>query len=125
MGLMDNIKKAQEAAQQAQQAGGAQTSAGVDPAAMEYAAKAQKIAASGLPAVATISAISETGKTDASGKEYAIACTIVREGSESYDATVNQFLIDSAVASYVPGAKFEAKVDPDDPSQALLYGFAE
>ena len=57
MGLMDNIKKAQDAAQQAMQQGGA---GAMSPSAgdAEYANLAMKLNQNGLPGVATISSIS-------------------------------------------------------------------
>jgi hypothetical protein len=38
-----------------------------------------------------------------------------------------QNLTDDAIGSghYEPGKRFEVKVDPDDKSQALLYGLAD
>jgi hypothetical protein len=131
MGMMDNVKKAQEMAAQAQQMAaqqGVDMSATPDAADMEYAQTAQKIATSGLPGVATINSVSETGKTDANvSKQYAIEVSIELEGGESYDTTVLQFLTDDAIGSghYAAGKKFEVKVDPDDKSKALLYGLAD
>jgi hypothetical protein len=129
MGLMDNIKKAQEMAQQAQQqAGGTPGAAMPDAADMEYAQTAQKIATSGLPGVATINSIGETGKTDAGvNKQYAIGVSIELEGGDKYDTTVLQNLTDDAIGSghYEAGKRFEVKVDPDDKSKALLYGLAD
>jgi hypothetical protein len=134
MGMMDEIKKAQEMAQQAQQAAGASAGAqqpmgaGMpDAADMQYAQLAQKIATSGVPATATIKSISETGKTDAGvSKQYAIGVEIEKDG-ETYDATVMQNLTDDAINSghYEAGKRFEAKVDPDDKTQALLFGLAD
>jgi len=129
MGLMDNIKKAQEMAQQAQQSAG-NVPAGAMPDAedMEYAQTANKIAQSGLPGVATINAISETGKTDAGvNKQYAIGVSIELEDGDKYDTTVMQNLTDDAIGSghYEAGKRFEVKVDPDDKSKALLYGLAD
>jgi hypothetical protein len=74
MGMMDNIKKAQEMAQQAQQQAGGMAGAGQmpDAADMEFAQMANKIAQSGLPGVATINSIGETGKADGVNKQYAI-----------------------------------------------------
>ena len=129
MGLMDNIKNAQEMAQQAaQQAGGAPGGAMPDAADMEYAQTAQKIATSGLPGVATINSIGETGKTDAGvNKQYAIEVSIELEGGDKYDTTVLQSLTEDAIGSghYEAGKRFEVKVDPDDKSKALLYGLAD
>jgi hypothetical protein len=129
MGLMDNVKKAQEMAQQAQQqAGGMGGAAMPDAADMEYAQTAQKIATSGLPGVATIKSIGETGKTDAGvNKQYAIEVAIELEAGDKYDTTVLQNLTDDAIGSghYEAGKRFEVKVDPDDKSKALLYGLAD
>jgi hypothetical protein len=129
MGLMDNIKKAQEMAQQAQQSAGNVPAAGMpDAADMEYAQTANKIAQSGLPGVATINSISETGKTDAGvNKQYAIEVSIELEAGDKYDTTVLQNLTEDAIGSghYEAGKKFEVKVDPDDKSKALLYGLAD
>jgi hypothetical protein len=126
---MDNIKKAQEMAQQAQQsAGDVPAGAMPDAADMEYAQTANKIAQSGLPGVATINAIGETGKTDAGvNKQYAIGVSIELEDGDKYDTTVMQNLTDDAINSghYEAGKRFEVKVDPDDKSKALLYGLAE
>jgi hypothetical protein len=129
MGLMDNIKKAQEMAQQAQQsAGDVPAGAMPDAADMEYAQTANKIAQSGLPGVATVNAIGETGKTDAGvNKQYAIGVSIELESGEKYDTTVMQNLTDDAINSghYEAGKRFEVKVDPDDHSKALLFGLAD
>jgi hypothetical protein len=114
---MDNIKKAQDMAQQA----GSAMSAGMpDAGDAAYAQNATKIWNEGLPAVATVKSISETGKTDMSGKQYAIEVSLEKDG-ETYDATVLQYLIEAAVASYQPGARVNAKVHPDDKSIAMLY----
>lgn len=131
MGMMDDIKKAQEMAGQAQQMAaqqGVDMNAMPDAADMEYAQTAQKIATSGLPGVATINSISETGKTDAGvNKQYAIEVSIELEAGDKYDTTVLQNLTEDAIGSghYEAGKKFEVKVDPDDKSKALLYGLAD
>jgi hypothetical protein len=128
MGLMDNIKKAQEMAQQAQQQQGGTAAQMPDAGDMAYAQLAQKIATGGLPGVATINKIGETGKTDAGvNKQYAIDVSIELEAGDKYDTTVLQNLTDDAIGSghYAAGKKFEVKVDPDDKSQALLYGLAD
>jgi hypothetical protein len=61
MGLMDNIKKAQEMAQQATQQGGAGQ---MSPSAgdVEYANLAMKLNQNGLPGTATINSITESGE---------------------------------------------------------------
>jgi hypothetical protein len=131
MGMMDDIKKAQEMAAQAQQNAaqqGIDITAMPDAADMEYAQTAQKIATSGLPGVATINSIGETGKTDAGvNKQYAIEVSIELEAGDKYDTTVLQNLTEDAIGSghYEAGNRFEVKVDPDDKSKALLYGLAD
>jgi hypothetical protein len=125
---MDNIKKAQEMAQNAQQqAGGMPAAQMPDAADMEYAQTANKIAQSGVPGVATINSIGESGKTDGVSKQYAIGVSIELEGGEKYDTTVLQNLTADAINSghYEAGKRFEVKVDPDDKSKALLYGLAD
>jgi hypothetical protein len=129
MGLMDNITNAQEMAKQAQEMA-AQNPPGMggmampDAEDMAYAQLAQKISATGVPCVATIESVSETGKTDATSKQYSLQCEVARDGEAPYKATVKQFLTDDAISHYQPGVKFEAKHDPDDPSQLLLFGLA-
>jgi hypothetical protein len=130
MGLMDNIKNAQEMAKQAQEMAaqnpaGAGGMPGMDAEDMAQAQMMQRIATGGVPCIATIEAISETGKTDVTGtKQYAIQCEIAKDGEAPYKATIKQYLQDAAIASYQPGGRFDAKADPQDPSQAVLYGFA-
>jgi len=129
---MDNIKKAQEMAQQAQQqAGGADgaMAAGMPTAEdQQFAVLANNLNANGVPGVATIKSISETGKTDAGvNKQYAIEVSIELEGGDAYDTTIKQNLTDDAINSghYEAGKRFEVKTDPNDKTQALLYGLAD
>ena len=82
----------------------------------------------GLPGVATIKSVSETGKADAGvNKQYAIDLSIELEGGDACDTTITQNLTDDAIGSghYEAGKRFEVKVDPNDKSQALLYGLAD
>lgn len=125
MGLMDNIKKAQEMAQQAAQQGtGGQ--AAPDASDVEYANLAMKLNQNGLPGVATINSINESGQgSDPVNKAYDIEVSVTLEGGDSYDTTVHQYLTQDAVGSYQPGKKFEIKADPDDTSKVMLYGFAD
>jgi hypothetical protein len=124
MGLMDNIKKAQEMAQQAAQTGGAGQ---MSPSAgdVEYANLAMKLNQNGLPGVATINSISESGAgSDPVNKSYDIGVSVELENGQSYDTTVFQYLTDDAVKAYQPGGKIEIKADPDDTSKLILYGQA-
>jgi hypothetical protein len=121
MGLMDNIKKAQEAAQQAAQGGMMSPSAGD----AEYAQLAQKLNQGGLAGVATISSITESGAgSDPVNKAYDIGVSVELENGQSYDTVVHQYLTQDAVNAYQPGGKFQIKADPDDVSKVMLYGQA-
>jgi hypothetical protein len=124
MGLMDNIKKAQEMAQQATQQGGAgQASPSAGDA--EYANLAMKLNQNGLPGVATINSITESGEgSDPVNKAYDIGVSVELENGQSYDTTIHQYLTQDAVNAYQPGGKFQIKADPDDTSKVMIYGQA-
>ena len=124
MGLMDNIKKAQEMAQQAAQQGGAGQ---MSPSAgdVEYANLAMKLNQNGLPGTATINSITESGAgSDPVNKAYDIAVSVELESSESYDTTIHQYLTEDAVNAYQPGGRFQIKADPEDTSKVMIYGQA-
>ena len=124
MGFMDKFKDQMDQAQEmAKQAPGNIGSAMPTQEDAAYAQLANKVATSGVPCKATINSISETGKIDVVNKEYAIAVTVEGNG-DSYEATVKQSLTDEALPHYQPGAAFDAKADPDDPSRLLLFGLA-
>jgi hypothetical protein len=124
MGLMDNIKKAQEMAQQAAAGGqgGAMSPAAGDVA---YANLAMKLNQSGLPGVATINSIAESGAgSDPVNKAYDIAVSVELENGQSYDTAIHQYLTEDAVNAYQPGGKFQIKADPDDTTKVMIYGQA-
>ena len=125
MGMMDDIKKAQEMAQQAMQQGGAGQ---MSPSAgdVEYANLAMKLNSSGLPGVATINSVTESGEgSDPVNKAYDIAVSVELQDGRSYDTIVHQYLTADAVGSYQPGKRFEVKADPDETSKVMLYGYAD
>jgi hypothetical protein len=124
MGLMDDIKKAQQAAQRAAQQGGA---GAINPSAgdVEYANLAMKLNQSGLPGVATISSITESGAgSDPVNKVYDVAVSVELENGQSYDTTIHQYLTEDAVNAYQPGGRFQIKADPDDTGKVMIYGQA-
>jgi hypothetical protein len=124
MGLMDNIRKAQEMARQAAQQGGAGT---MSPSAggLEYANLAMKLNQNGLPGAATINSITESGAgSDPVNKAYDIQVSVELENGQSYDTTVHQYLTHDAVTAYQPGSTFQIKADPDDTRKVMLYGQA-
>ncbi len=123
MGLMDNIKKAQEQAQQAMQGGGGQMSPSAGD--VEYANLAMKLNQNGVPGTATINSVTESGEgSDPVNKAYDLAVSVELENGQSYDTTVHQYLTQDAVNAYQPGKKFQIKADPDDTSKVMLYGEA-
>jgi hypothetical protein len=123
MGLMDNIKKAQEMAQQAAQGG--QGSMSPSAGDVDYANLAMKLNQNGLPGVATINSITESGEgSDPVNKAYDVGVGVELENGQSYDTTVHQYLTAEAVNAYQPGGKFQVKADPDDTSKVMLYGQA-
>jgi hypothetical protein len=122
MGLMDNIKKAQEMAQQATQQGGA-GSASPSAGDVEYANLAMKLNQNGLPGTATINSITESGEgSDPVNKAYDVGVSVELENGQSYDTTIHQYLTQDAVNAYQPGGKFQVKADPDDTSKVMLFG---
>src|SRR6266540_6157989 len=97
MGLMDNIKKAQDAAQQAMQQGGG-GAMNPDAADVEYAQRAMKLHENGLPGVATINSITESGAgSDPVNKAYDMGVSVELENGQSYDTVVHQYLTQDAV----------------------------
>ena len=129
MGLMDNIKNAQDMAKQAQemaaQQGGA-PGAGAMPDAedMEIAQMMQRIGTNGIKATAKIESVAETGKTDpGGGKQFAIGVEVTKEDDHApYKATFKQNLTQDGIDAYQPGVTCEARIDPQDPSKGVLWG---
>ena len=119
MGLMDNIKKAQDMAQQAAQQGGAGMPSQTDA---DYANLAMKLNQNGVAGVATINSITESGAgSDPVNKAYDIAVSVKLEDGQSYDTNVFQYLTADAVNAYQPGGRFMVKADPVDTSKVMLY----
>jgi hypothetical protein len=92
---------------------------------VEYANLAMKLNQNGLPGVATINSITESGAgSDPVNKAYDIEVSVELENGQSYDTTVHQYLTQDAVTAYQPGSTFPIKADPEDTSKVLLYGQA-
>ena len=121
MGFMDRFKGQMEQAQQMAKQMGDAKAAGTDPAMAEYAQLANKLASSGVPCTAVINAVGQSGATDGFNKEYTFEVTVEGNG-EPYNAVIVQYLPDGAEGDYVEGTAFEAKADPDDKTNLLLYG---
>ena len=132
MGLMDNIKQAQEMAKQAQDAaaqqggmaGGMSAGAAPDSEDMEIAQMMGRISSDGIKGTAKIESVTETGKTDpGGGKQFAIAVEVTREDDPTpYKTTFKQNLNQDGIEAYQPGVTCEARLDPQNPNQGVLWG---
>jgi hypothetical protein len=139
MGLFDRIKDAQQQAQDAMaSAAGAQqqvpggmpgmgdmSSMGGDMAEQAaYAQKAQKLQAQGVEAPGQVQAIRGTGVSDpGGGQQTDFDVTITPAGGQPYQTTIRQFMLPAQLEGISEGASITVKYDPDDPSQALIYGW--
>jgi hypothetical protein len=134
MGFLNRMKDAQRQAQEAMaQAGAAQQQApggmpgmsGTDMAAQAaYAQKAQKLHAQGVEASGQVHAIRQTGTTDPGGGiETDFDVTITPSGGAPYQTTIRQSMLPAQLEGISEGAAITVKYDPDDPSQALIYGW--
>ncbi len=121
MGFMDRFKGQMDQAQKVAKQAGDAMSAGTDPAMADYAVLVNKLATSGVPCTAVIGAVGMSGATDGFNKEYTLEVTVEGNG-DPYHAIVVQYLPDGAEKDYVEGAAFDAKADPDDKTNVLLYG---
>jgi hypothetical protein len=133
MGLFDRVKDAKQQAQDAMAAAGAQQQAAPqqmpgmpnDMAAQAaYAQKAQKLGAQGIEAPGQVLAIRQTGQTDMSGgQETDFDVTITPAGGQPYQTTIRQSMLPAQMEGLSEGKDVTVKYDPDDPSQALIYGW--
>ncbi len=134
MGLFDRVKDAKQQAQDAMAAAGAQQQQATgmsqpgmptDMAAQAaYAQKAQKLHAKGVEAPGTIHAIRPTGQTDMSGgQDTDFDVTITPAGGQPYQTTIRQAMLPAQMEGLAEGKQVTVKYDPDDPSQALIYGW--
>ncbi len=119
MGFMDKLKGAAESVQ-------AQTSkvgVGADRGQMDLANRAKKLMNSGVDTPATIDSMEPTGATDTpGGAENVITVTANPGGAEARQLTFNQYIYPAAPFSV--GDSVTLKVDPDDPSVAMIFNKA-
>jgi hypothetical protein len=129
MGLFDPIKDAQQQAQDAQQQaagmGGTGGAMGGDMTGMvEYQQRAQKLHAAGVEAPGTVNAIRPTGQTDMGGGQMIeFDVTITPAGGDAYQTTISQSMLAAQLEGINEGGAITVKYDPDNPSQALIYGW--
>ena len=117
MGFMDKFKGAAESVQAQTSKVGVGASAGQ----MDLANRAQKLISEGVDTPATIDSMEPTGNTDTpGGAENVIAATAHPAGAEPYQLTFTQYIYPSA--PFNVGDSVTLKVDPADPSAAMIFG---
>jgi hypothetical protein len=121
---MDKYKDmADQAQQQAQQAMG--SSAGMGDAAelMKMQERYNKLAQSGIARKGKILSRRESGRADVGGSpEYEFKVEVSPDGGEPYEATVLQFSHPQNVEHFPEGKELTVKVDPEEPTNAVLWG---
>jgi hypothetical protein len=127
MGFMDKFKDAAQQAQEAaKSAGGSVANMGGMGGAADTAAKANKIAQTGVKHPAVLKSMTDTGNKDplSGGTDYELEVEVRPEGGEPYTATFTQQLIEQSVEGYKEkvGGEIVVNVDPDDPNSILLWG---
>jgi hypothetical protein len=127
MGFMDRFKDAAQQAQEAaKNASGSVEGMGGKSGAAATAAKANKIATSGVKHPAVLKGMRETGNKDPLGGvvEYELEVEVKPTGGEPYTATFTQQLLEGTVAGYKEkiGGEVVVNVDPDDRDSMLLWG---
>ena len=117
MGFLDRMKGAAESVSAQTSKVGVGASAGQ----IDLANRAKKLMGEGVDTPAHIDSMESTGKTDKpGGTEYVIVLTVKPAGGDPYEATINQYIYPSAPFS--AGEDVTVKVDPSDPSVAMIWG---
>jgi hypothetical protein len=128
VGLFSKAKEMQAQAQQAvQNAGGVSGTAqgmGNIGGQAAYAQKANKIGQQGIEAPGVLHAIRPSGQTEfGGGQMVSFDVTITPAGGQPYDATIEQSMLPAQLEGIAEGGAITVKYDPDDSSQALMYGW--
>ena len=90
-----------------------------------YQARVLKLNQSGVQMPANITSLTPTGKVDlGGGKEIVFGVQVEPPGGQPYDASFNQYMVDSVMEGVAPGRKINVRVDPDDPNSMMFWGFA-
>jgi hypothetical protein len=121
---MDQYKDMAQQAQQAMQGGqGAAPGMGDAAELMQMQEKYNKLAQSGIERKGKILSSKQTGRADVGGSpEYEFEVEITPDGGEPYKATILQFVHPQNVEHFPEGKELTVKVDPEDPTNAVLWG---
>jgi hypothetical protein len=119
MGLKDRMMKAAEAVS-------AQTSkvgVGASRGQLDIVHRAKRLREAGVETPGRIDAMTPTGKTDApGGTEYDITLTLSPSSGDPYEVTINQYIYPKYPRAV--GNDVIVKVDPDDPTVAMIWALA-
>jgi hypothetical protein len=119
MGFMDKLKGAAESvSEQTSKVG-----VGANRGQMDLANRAKKLMNDGVDTPAKIDSMEPTGATDTPGGAENIITTTVSPGAgDERQLTFNQYVYPSA--PFNVGDSVTLKVDPQDPSVAMIFGKA-
>jgi len=131
VGLFSKAKDMQAQAQEAMQNAGGMSGMAKGMGSMgniggqaAYAQKANKIGQSGVEAPGVLHAIRPSGQTEfGGGQMVAFDVTITPAGGQPYDTTIEQSMLPAQLEGITEGGAITVKYDPDNPSQALMYGW--
>jgi hypothetical protein len=125
MGFMDKFKDAaKQAGEGARQMGDA-VKEGTSAATFGTAQNVNNLAQVGIETKAILKSLdAQGGKKLGGGTEYRMEIEVHPEGGEPYLATITQQLIEQSTEHYKQniGGEIKVKVDPNDPSNMLLWG---
>ena len=89
-----------------------------------YVQMVNKIGKSGVQAPGTLKAMRVTGSPDMSGASmHEFDVSITPAGQAAYDTTIHQSMLPQQLTTLKEGAAVTVKYDPDNPINALLYGW--
>jgi hypothetical protein len=126
MGFMDKMKDAaSQAGEQARKMGDA-AKEGMNPANVGVADDLNRIGREGIETRAVLNSMQPVSAEKlGGGTEYDVNVTVrPAGGGAEYPLTIRQQLIPQSVAEYekLMGGEIGIKVDPNDPSKAILWG---
>lgn len=77
-------------------------------------AEMQRLWSDGVPALATITEVRDTGQRLAGNAVLDLDLTVTRDGAESYDTTLRLAIAGDEAESFSPGSAYNVRVDPQD-----------
>ena len=88
--------------------------------------RAMRLHQAGVSATGTLNAIQKNDRQDMSGAwEYTIDVHVTPPDGAAYDVTFTQYLLDGMLGAWAqPGGSVNVRIDPEDPSSAMLMGGA-